>query len=468
MASVFTLPSSVSAYIFSQWCAVKDLMNFDSAICNSKNREVLLNLVQLPGFMVHESLSINKILWTAAKKIKPLKLGFRKSDLSNIPEEIDFSKVNSISFTDILSGDHEKISVVVNSCPILLALKFTVSDAGCNSTFIDLKKSKQKMSTITLFDTISSPILAQLKCLIVETKDSIRLNSNAYATIAVKCTNLLHLELISAYTDYDNKTNERSAMKIIASNKNLQVIKLGNFAITNFSITTTAKHCPFILEMVFIDVRDAFALKWETFIKSCRYLSKLNIYDHTTQENPYLMYQKVNGTHSLIFAGEVEDSKVCPILQVVSYQSLHFIYALSNITINYIANNMVNTLEKLTVDPICECTFTNEDMTNLLTKCAKLHTLSLRFHDNGELIKPFLKGLSEAHNLRELSLFIEPQVWPELDTKLILDVVHNLPKLKQIKWPVDYFEMHSSEDENLREIKQILLDRNEKMEGPTF
>ncbi len=101
MTSSFALPSSVLSNILSQWCNVKDLVNFDSASCNFKNREIYLNVTQLPAFILSQRFSVDGIIWAAMRKINLQSITLIGSDLSLIPEDLNLSKIISISFNDI-------------------------------------------------------------------------------------------------------------------------------------------------------------------------------------------------------------------------------------------------------------------------------------------------------------------------------------------------------------------------------
>ncbi len=109
MSSLLNLPQSVLAVVLSQWSSSKDLVNFDSATCNFKYREIFLNVTQLPAFILSQSFNIGGMIWASKRKIKCQRLSFKGNDLLKCPKELMCSKVISLSFTDIKSTDENNI-----------------------------------------------------------------------------------------------------------------------------------------------------------------------------------------------------------------------------------------------------------------------------------------------------------------------------------------------------------------------
>ncbi len=272
------LAVSVSATILSKWTVSKDLVNYDSAICNpgnTKNRMIFLNLAQLPAFILSQSFEINGIVWAKERRIKLQNLYFYGDNWLICPPNLNLTKVSTVFLTNI-TGATTFLLNLLNLCVSLINLKLSVN-----------AEIQSPQDLFNIFENISKFILKQLQCLVIDANQIRYSLVNVMHTISNNCHNLIHLELSTSNLDFEEfilpdgeivhiSTSEVAVINILKQNPQLQTIRLTFYCFSDLIIETIAGYCPEIQEIILeANGNSDHSLNYALLIKSCPKLNRL-------------------------------------------------------------------------------------------------------------------------------------------------------------------------------------------------
>lgn len=235
-----TLPKNVIFNIMKEWLPLKELVNFDSANTELKNRSNIRNIFKLRAFKLDYEINMNRwnVKWFLSNKIAVTNVVF---DTINSQIILYFELYGSyIRRLSVLNN--KKIINIVKYCPNLIYFKKYFAD-------------NELMTEIYNF----CPNIQHLKIPYSSVDDDTLINFSS------RINNLITLDLSG-----DSYLTNKSIVKIIENNHELKDICLMNCDIDDRTIISIAENCK---DLVTLDLYGC-QLKWNSLIKlseNCKY-----------------------------------------------------------------------------------------------------------------------------------------------------------------------------------------------------
>ncbi len=105
MSALSSFPKSVNVEILTKWSATKDLIQFDTAICNTETRDYFLKLFQEPYFSFEQCSLYSQMSWFALRSVRCFAFNFKFGDYACFELEenqlLQFSHITKLSMSDL-------------------------------------------------------------------------------------------------------------------------------------------------------------------------------------------------------------------------------------------------------------------------------------------------------------------------------------------------------------------------------
>jgi hypothetical protein len=374
MSFLFTLPECLSVDIFKFWCQPKGLAKLDSSFCNRDHRHQLLDIFQLPYFVLPEVDTESGSKWLVRRQTKFLKLNICVDSMRRIFHDniLNSSCIESIvikSYQDTAFHIYAyRILKLVDSCPNLFSL--TIENLSAFGDFF--------------FPEISPHILRNLRTFKIseygEPTTSLTLQH-----IAKYCVNLKSFDLSSVCDVFD----DRILKLIISKNSNL----FKSFTVTSREFTFETQYSDSLLDCL-SDCSQLCSCK----IENCMLFGAESIANlilkckHLT----YFAYVDIMATHMISYMSTQENLTTPCVLPVLSVSGNkghlppkylnNLLYKLKGVTINNIQFEQIDHIDDETMSIIghqfnsllnfntinCQGSYNSNTIENLLKKCPKL------------------------------------------------------------------------------------------------
>lgn len=206
MMTIFDrLPECLLADVLIEWIGMKDLVLFDSAVCNSENRTSFLDLISMDQFCIRNTERLSPT-WLDIRNIKTESLVVSGSDFYFVLQNfLDCSKLRILHFDNIpntFPKYAQRLLAFINMCGSLKELEF----------------DKVAVLSHTLLDQINLNILGQL-CTLTVVNDFHDLD-DFFLKLSRLCHSIHSLTFVTK-RDVSNST----ICKVIKSLKNLSYFK---------------------------------------------------------------------------------------------------------------------------------------------------------------------------------------------------------------------------------------------------
>ena len=264
---VFNLPSDVCSNVFTQWLDSKDFVHLDSAVANTHQRRLFLEMIQDPQFTLRGSDSIilaSYLCWLSYRSLKVDKIVLVNSFVEDGDDNIskmDLSKLVSLSFNHGNGVRPKELTLFQR----LLSYAMPVSDpymklfvrcgglkhidfgSKAHSSFGKIGMFCSKLQSIkavhckglndSAVENIAQHCRTNITSVVLRACDD--LTSASAIAIAENCPNLTCIDLC-----YGSTFSERSLIQLTSSCPKLSYINFeGTYNISDKVIATVAANC---------------------------------------------------------------------------------------------------------------------------------------------------------------------------------------------------------------------------------
>eukprot|EP01032_Pedospumella_encystans_P008068 gene8068-9615_t len=263
----FNLPSDVCSNVFTQWLDSKDFVKLDSAVANTHQRRLFLEMIQDPHFTLRGSDSLilaSYLYWLSYRSLKVDKIVLVNSFLEDGDDNIskmDLSKLVSLSFNHGNGVRQKELTLFQR----LLSFAMPVSDpymklfvrcgglkhidfgSEAHSSFGKIGMFCSKLQSIkavhckglndSAIENIAQHCRSNITSVVLRACDD--LTSASAIAIAENCPNLTYIDL-----SYGTTFSERSLIQLASSCPKLTFINFeGLCNISDKVIATVAANC---------------------------------------------------------------------------------------------------------------------------------------------------------------------------------------------------------------------------------
>lgn len=240
MSLLFYLPEVLNVLILSEWCAPRDVMKLDSAICNELERTSILRIFCSTCFVMDLCDRGSIIRWISIRQVRIKHLLLRELECYLLKfltiQKSEIVKIDLFQ-TENLPGFGETVSQFINSCEKLHSIE----------------SSESFVVTDDLILKFNSDILRQLTRLDIQQYSNLTVNS--FAKLANCCKRLIVLKFETTYG-----IDLNTILNLIKHNSDLMTLHIKSryitennvnacFGLSDVFYSTLVEHCPRLIDV---------------------------------------------------------------------------------------------------------------------------------------------------------------------------------------------------------------------------